>query len=90
MKVKMMAIALAFALVGFVNSHAADTAATYGRGFIADLTSGAMLPWIAWHPDPLLQNLLFVLQGALGCALIVCIVQWQKKAVNDPKWDGFN
>jgi hypothetical protein len=90
MKVKLMALALAFALVGFINSHAADTATTYGKGFIADLTSGALLPWITWHLDPSLQNLLFVIQGALGCALILHIIQSQRRTAEDLKWDGLN
>jgi ABC-type cobalt transport system substrate-binding protein len=90
MKLKLMALALAFALVGFINSHAADTAATYGKGFIADFTSGALLPWIVWHPDPVLQSLLFVLQGALGCTLILYVIQSQRRTAEDLKWDGFN
>lgn len=90
MKVELMALALLFAALGFVNAHASP--GSDGRAFqaIGDLTGSSNYLWIksAWQPSRELQIVLFGLQVAIGFVMLAYFLRHRKEEKSiDPDWD---
>lgn len=88
MKAELMALALLFAFVGFINSYVGPGAGDKATEFIAFLANGAYPPWIdpLWQPSPETQALLFGLQAAIGCVMVAYFLRYRKKS-SDLEWD---
>jgi ABC-type cobalt transport system substrate-binding protein len=89
MKAKLMALALLFAFIGFINSQAGTVA--NGRAVVEGIKGGSLQSWLvsSWHPSPEVQGLLFLLQAAVGCAMVVYFLRSQKKS-KDLDWTQFD
>lgn len=85
MKAKLMALALLFAFIGFINSHAGAVAD--GKAVVEGIKDGSLQSWlsISWHPSQEVQGLLFLLQAAVGCAMVVYFLKSQRKS-SDLDW----
>jgi len=88
MKAELMALALLFALFGFINSRlgpGVDDRAAESVAYLADVIHQ---PWIdpLWQPTPEIQALLLGLQGAIGCIMVAYFLRHRKR-VSDPEWD---
>lgn len=89
MKAELMALALLFAFIGFINSYVGPGAGDRATESIAFLTNNiAYPPWIdpLWQPTPEIQALLFGLQAAIGCVMLAYFLHNRKKSI-DPEWD---
>jgi ABC-type cobalt transport system substrate-binding protein len=87
MKAKLMALALLFAFIGFINSHAGAVA---NGSVVQGIKDGSLQSWLAsyWHPSPEVQGLLFLLQAAVGVFMVAYFLQSQKKKEID--WTQFD
>jgi cobalt/nickel transport protein len=85
-----MILALLFALVGFINSHAGQSIGTDDKAVqvISSLTGGSYQPWASpvWQPSSEVQGLLFCLQAAIGLAMIAYFLRSNKS--RDSPLDG--
>ena len=90
MKAELMALALLFAFVGFINSQLGPGADDKAAQSLAFLSDGAKPPWMdidtLWQPTPEVQALLFGLQAAIGCVMAAYFLRYRKKS-RDPEWD---
>jgi cobalt/nickel transport protein len=90
MKAKLMALAILFALLGFINSHA-GASANEGAAKVVSGMSEATYQYgfsPAWHPSPEVQGLLFVLQAAVGCLMIGYFLRHHKER-SEADWMQF-
>ena len=95
MKAKLMAMALLFAILGYVNSHAASYgfSSDWIAGTFLYITGGASEAWFSslWQLCSGVQNLLFLLQAAIGFVMIAYFLRWQrttqKRSQDDTNWD---
>lgn len=90
MKAELMALALLFAALGFINSHASTGSDDRAVQMIGDLTGNSYQPWInpSWQPSREVQILLFGLQAAIGFVMLAYFMRHRKDEKSiDPDWD---
>jgi cobalt transport protein len=89
MKVELMALALLFAFVGFINAQLGPAVGDRAAQFIAFLADGVLKPWIDphWLPSPEIQALLLGLQVAIGCIMVAYFLRHRRDKSCDLEWD---
>ena len=89
MKAKLMALALLFAFVGFINSQLGPGVDDRSAEVIAFLANGALQPWIdpLWQPSLEIQALLLGSQVAIGCIMVAYFLRHRQKMGSDIEWD---
>lgn len=89
MKAELMALALLFAALGFVNSHASPGSDGRAAQMIVGLT-GSYQTWLnpSWQPSREVQILLFGLQAAIGLVMLAYFLRHRKDEKSiDPEWE---
>jgi ABC-type cobalt transport system substrate-binding protein len=91
MKTELMALALLFAFIGFVNSQIVPSDAFPFSAALSNAASSNGAPQLGidplWKPTPEIQALLFGLQAAaIGCAMVAYFMRHMKKS-SDPERD---
>ncbi len=81
MKAELMALALLFAGLGFINSHASPGSDGQAVQMIGELTGSSYHQWIdpSWQPSRGVQILLFGLQAAIGLLMLAYFVRHRKE-----------
>jgi ABC-type cobalt transport system substrate-binding protein len=89
MKAELMALALLFAFVGFINSQLGPAVGDRAAQFMAAVADGVLQPWIDphWLPSPAIQALLLGLQVAIGCIMVAYFLRHRREKRPIPEWD---
>ncbi len=90
MKAELMALALLFAALGFINSHATSGSNDKAVQVIGDLTGSSHQTWLnlSWQPSREVQILLFGLQAAIGFVMRAYFMRHRKDETSiDSDWE---
>jgi len=89
MKAELMALALLFALIGYVNSYVGPAAADRSMESIPFLNEAGILPGIdsSWQPNGQIQAFLYILQAALGGAMVLYFIRHRRRERSSREWD---
>jgi cobalt transport protein len=89
MKAELMALALLFAFVGFINSQVGPAVGDRAAQSMSAMANGVFQPWIdpLWQPSPAIQALLLGLQVAIGFIMVAYFLRQRSVERPDMDWD---